>query len=100
MIINLTPHAVVVGERVFPPSGKVARISVSLATVREAEGIPLKRATYGKVVDLPAEQPGTLFIVSSMVRVAEKREDLISPAELVRDEKGNVIGCQSFETNC
>jgi hypothetical protein len=100
MIINLTPHAVNIGSQTFQPSGKAARVAVTLATVGTIDGITLKRGTYGQVTDLPDAQDGTVYIVSALVRTAlPDRKDLASPAELLRDEKGNITGCRSLEIN-
>lgn len=122
MLYNLTPHAVRVfsarGELVaeIPPSGIIARIEklgsyqASLETVSvpdfgdEGEiweyNIPILVSAAAGVTGLPDEQASTRFIVSAMVRVAcPDRSDLVSPADLVRDEAGNVIGCRAFESN-
>ena len=41
--------------------------------------------------------PHIYYIVSQLVKSAlPGREDLLVPAEVVRDEKGNIIGCKSF----
>lgn len=37
------------------------------------------------------------YVVSQLVKSAlPSRKDLLVPAEVVRDEKGNIIGCRSF----
>lgn len=100
MITNLTPHAVTIGATTFPPSGHLARVSVSLADIGERDGIPLVTGKYGEVTGLPDESTGEFFIVSAMVRTAlPDRKDLGSPAKLVRDEKGNITGCEALEVN-
>ena len=121
-IINLTPHTVnifnseCVQIAAFPPSGKVARVSVSttkrgiipigtlediLAGVSSA-GIPVVVGSYGAVTDLPQPEAGTVYIVSALVRTSPEckgRVDVLSPADLVRDASGNIIGCKSLEAN-
>ena len=81
MIVNLTPHAVMVGEGPHAgtwPSSGVARVAT----------LPL-----GPVVGLPAPKRGTLYIVSLIV--AERlpmRGDLRVPGDQLRDAEGRVIG--------
>ena len=99
-IINLTPHAVNLPSGGVPPSGGVARVSVTLADVGEFAGVKLVTGQYGQVTGLPESQAGTLYIVSALVRVAcPNRKDLGSPAGLVRDASGNITGCSSLEVN-
>jgi hypothetical protein len=104
IIINMTPHdIVVVGEnqlRTIPKSGPVARQAALSKDAGEFDGIALTSTAYGPVINLPDYQPDTLLIVSAMVRSAlPNRPDLASPGELVRDEKGNVIGCKNLIVN-
>ena len=53
--------------------------------------------SYGPVTGLPTSEPGVLFIVSQLVaeRLPE-REDLIVPDNMVRGERGVILGCRSF----
>ena len=58
------------------------------------------RTCYGAVVGLPEEQDGVLYIVSGLVRAAlPDRKDLASPAKLVRNDKGEIVGCEALEIN-
>jgi len=106
-IINLTPHAVVVrmedGDRVFEPSGTVARVAVTSTPVGEVDGIPVVAQTYGEIEDLPDPQPGVVYIVSMVVRQAAKeagRTDVVSPdtspAGAIRDEQGRIVAVRGF----
>ena len=122
MLYNLTPHTVrvfsatdeIVAE--IPPSGMVARIEklgsfrndsevVSVQNFGDADeiweyNIPILTASVTDITDLPDEQANVRFIVSAMLRAAcPDRPDLVSPADLVRDESGSVIGCRAFEAN-
>ncbi len=100
-IINLTPHEVVevtTGRR-FPPSGTVARVGVEYLPCEEIDGIPTVNAFYGDVEGLPAPTFEPIFyIVSGMVldALGYRRGDLLAPAELIRDSKGQPIGCKGF----
>ena len=119
-VVNLTPHSVNVVSKdgdiatSFAPSGTIARVSVAetaagVITVpvpAETAGetwsydIPLITSTYGDVTGLPEPIFGTVYIVSAMVRLAvPTRRDVVSPAGLVRDGAGMVIGCRQFERN-
>lgn len=121
-LLNLTPHAV----RIFaadgktelvtvPPSGTVARVSVTRKETGvvpiewDAErllardllaGIPVFVGSYGQVENLPSPVTGTIYIVSAMVRqVVPTRRDVLSPGELVRDDKGQPTGSRGLEAN-
>jgi len=103
-ITNLTPHALnlitATGTVTVAPSGAVARCATTSAPAGEAEGVPLVRTSYGEVVGLPDPSPGTLFVVSALVRAAvPHRADVASPGDLVRDASGNVVGCRNLVIN-
>ena len=95
---NLTPHAVkiVSGETVtvIPPSGVEARVSATDRLVEVVDGIPLFETSFGEVTGLPDAEDGVTLIVSALVvSAAPERTDLRSPAKLIRDFSGAVIGC-------
>lgn len=98
--VNLTPHTVNIqgqGGRDIAPSGAVARCSQSNVLVREIDGIPVTRQTFGKVEGLPAPVEGTFYIVSRMVASAcPNRRDLVIPGPLVRNEQGQPVGCDGL----
>lgn len=108
MIINLTPHKiVVVGEdgtvlAEIAPSGSVARVATSRTEIGSIDGgdgvtIPIYSTAFGAVEGLPAPEAGTIFVVSALVAGAAKgREDVVSPGELVRGADGQPIGCRGF----
>ena len=104
-VVNLTPHTLTIitgsGAVTIPPSGTVARVTVtrdSAGTVTiDGVDVPLSRTTYGAVTDLPDPEPGTLYIVSSLVAAAARdRNDLVVPDALVRDDQGRVIGARGL----
>lgn len=99
-IINLTPHKVVLCGIEYPASGAIARVSMARLEVGQVGKIPLFSTTFGNVVGLPLAEEGKFFIVSAIVRSAvPNRTDVGSPADLVRDSGGNVIGCNSLDVN-
>ncbi len=104
-IVNLTPHSISIldesGEpRVIPPSGNIARVAMGWREVVRENGIQFFRAVKGEVMGLPAPCFDTVFLVSAMVREAvPSRPDVVSPGDLVRDNKGNPIGCKGLVMN-
>lgn len=113
MLVNLTPHEVRIFNEegkwliaAIPPSGAVARVSVErklwryLDTAEASMWIPVMVGSYGPVVGLPDPVPGTVYIVSAMVRQAvPDRVDVLSPGELIRNEAGQPIGCRGLEAS-
>ena len=98
--VNLTPHEVNIGDLDFPASGTVARVVVEHQEIGEHAGVPLLVGSYGEVSNLPEPEEGVLYIVSAAVRTAlPERKDLGSPAHLVRDEEGRIVGCLALEIN-
>jgi hypothetical protein len=116
-IRNLTPHAVVVHEITFAPSGVIARateestyaepIRLSIPDPFGAPAdhitfeVPTSTTEYTGLVDLPAPEPGVYLIVSMVVmQVATDRGrwtgDLLVPGQQVRDSAGRIIGCRSL----
>ena len=98
--VNLTPHEVNIGDQDFAASGTVARVVVEHHEIGDHAGIPLLVGSYGEVSNLPEPVEGVLYIVSAAVRTAlPLRKDLGSPAHLVRDEEGRIVGCLALEIN-
>src|SRR5690606_36682213 len=104
-IVNLTPHALNLvadsGTVTIPPSGTVARVSVtreSVGTVTvEGVTIPLYRSTYGKGTDLPPPSLNRPCVGSAGVAAAARdRGALVIPDELVRDSEGRITGARGL----
>jgi hypothetical protein len=75
--VNLTPHEVRLNDgREFPPSGRVARVSVKY----EPDGPGMYRMVPGEIRGLPDPVPGTTFIVSNVVMQAARRPAVVAPA--------------------
>lgn len=100
--INLTPHEINVvkenGEVVsFPPSIEPARVNQTFSHVETIDGIKMFASKLDKVFCLPKREENAIYIVSAMVKEREmSRYDLVSPGKLIRNDKGQVIGCEGF----
>jgi hypothetical protein len=109
MIVNLTPHDINIianGKTItLKRDGSIARIEEGAASEMNVlwdgtNPIPVYGVEYGKILGLPAPNPGTFYVVSSMIAEAAKalgRKDVLSPYGLVRDEKGVVVGAKGLK---
>lgn len=101
-IVNLTPHSVKITDgQSFEPSGKVARVDAIQEDAGNINGIPIKKQTFGEIIDLPEPQDNTVFIVSAIVLAAAKaqgRTDVVAPdtSNAVRNEQGHIISVPGF----
>ena len=103
MIINLCAHDVteINSGMSFPPSGIVARLERKEEFVGFIDGVPVTRACFGKVKNLPPQKDGVYYIVSKHVADAlPDRNDLLAPGPVVRDKNHFPIGCNGFMTGC
>ena len=77
------------------PSGHHARVSSESIPVERGFGFEVVTNTYGSVTGLPDPSPGRNYIVSGMVLDALQgsRFDVYAPGALLRDEKGQPVGC-------
>jgi hypothetical protein len=75
-------------------------IRLSMKVVRDVplmDGTPTSKTEFGKPEGLPELQEGVFYIVSQLVKSAlPNRADLLVPAEVVRDQSGNIVGCKSL----
>ncbi len=96
-IVNLTPHAVQVGAKSFPPSGNLARCEETWQSETETDGVNfLVGFKYGKT-NLPPADGETLYIVSLPVALAEpNRTDLLIAAGQIRDSDGKIVGAKGL----
>lgn len=107
-LLNLTPHSVTIvtdaGTVEIPPSGEVARVAAEYADAGDlsfdGQTVPVKTQRLGNPSGLPEPEADTMYLVSAMVRQAAPwRADLLSPGELIRDEKGQPTGCRFLVAN-
>lgn len=111
-LINLTPHAVRIGSPAaasIPSSGvascrvsstRIGTIGVTRAST-QFDGIPETIETYGELEGLPPAAPSTIYIVSQIAcragaAMTPARLDLRYPADVQRDERGEVTHCLSL----
>lgn len=58
--------------------------------------VPTVVTTFGES-NLPPQEDGVYWVVSQIVKSAHPdRDDLLVPADLVRDEEGRIIGCRAL----
>lgn len=89
MIQNCTPHPVPITNsrgltKVIPESSRVLRIKHC--------------GTVGFIQNAPPKIKGILYIVSANTRMISKREDFISPADVI-EEGDRVVSCRAFMFN-
>lgn len=113
MVRNLNGHEIVVIDQfsdeivVRLPSEGFARASVK----REHQGFvkvtdkggyaPVSVTSFGAPVDLPDPEPDVFLVVSRVTAEAARAHgrnasDLLIPDNLIRNEKGQPIGCYGF----
>lgn len=97
--VNLTPHPVILAGQILPSAGQ-ARCQEYTAATQAVDGVLLIRRGYTSVEGLPGPKPGTIYIVSMLVRmVLPRRLDLASPGQVERDERGQVTAAHSLVLN-
>lgn len=106
--INCTPHDVVLFDgndravKRWPSATAWARLPEQHNPVRDvliddAVVVPIVDVSYQSgVANLPANQPGTLLIVSRPLAMVVRRNDLVFPLDEVRDKAGRIIGCRAL----
>ena len=104
-LINLTPHPlnIIQGEDSLElpgvPLERAPRVEETIEEIGKIGDFPIRRKSLSKkIIGLPEPEDNTYFIVSSLVAQAAKdRRDLLVPAP-VRNERGQVVGCDGFFT--
>lgn len=113
MLRNFTPHPVNVKTHdgnwisIPPDDAGPARIRYRSMEVTQIEVtdpecgthfVPLVTQQLASIIGLPVERQGDLLIVSRTVAAeADYRQDLVVPADLVRDANGRIVGCHAFD---
>lgn len=101
-IKNFTPHPINICDntgvvvRTIQPEGLV-RLKAETVSAGEIDGVPVSKTVFGQPEGLPEFQEGVFYVVSQLVKSAlPTRTDLLVPAEVVRDQAGNIVGCKSL----
>ena len=96
-ITNLTPHEITLCGQKLPTMG-VARVATATRQVAEINGIPVNQVSFGQVVGLPEARKNTIYIVSKIVAEAVKgqRNDIYIVDKTIRNEQGQIIGCEAL----
>ena len=103
-VINMTPHPITICDdagnilRKIMPCGRWIRLSrITVSAGFDVDGIPVTKTTFGYPIGLPPYEEGVYYVVSQLVKnTLTDRQDLLVPAETVRDERGRIIGCRSL----
>ena len=104
---NLTPHEINIktlcGDVITVKPSGLARCTPSIKvvdgiSVGEHDSITITRVELGEVEGLPDPENGVIFIVSRPVaeRMRGLRTDLMVPGTLIRNEKGQPVGCNGL----
>lgn len=100
----MTPHPITIVDdsnvviKTIPASGNLIRLSTSTVDAGFAvDDIKVTKTVFDSPEGLPDYSLGTFYVVSQLVKNAlPNRSDLLVPAEVVRDNNGNIIGCKSL----
>ena len=102
-ILNYTPHSITLidykGESTEYPSNGVARCEEIKSVVGSAGGYPIYEVKYGNLSGLPEWEDNTVIVVSVIAAQAAKaagRTDCLIVTDVVRNDKGQVIGARGF----
>lgn len=102
VIFNRTPHEVtVLGYNnevleVFPKSEDPIRMETDTVDVGKYDRIPISKTVF-TLDNLEPEREGVYYIVSQLVKAnLPHRNDLLVPAEIIRDDTGKILGCRSL----
>lgn len=101
-VINLTPHDVDICDeygyviKTYKASGMIARISHGWSNIDYIDGVPVVVRKNEQIVNLPAPQKDTIYIVSNIVfDYCTDRMDLYAPVKQVKIN-GRIVGCRAL----
>ena len=92
--VNLTPHPV----NLHLADGQATALAVA-GPDGESMPVPVKVGGRVTAIDppLPDPVPGTVYIVARVVAAqAPERDDLVWPDDLIRGDRGRVVGCRAL----
>lgn len=103
-LINLTGHDLIIRDEEdnttkLQSYGR-ARVESDMALfhTEEYEGVKVDvlRVTEQRITGLPQPEPETYYIVSGIVASAARREDVVAPSRVKREEGGRVVECKAL----
>ena len=106
--VNLTPHKLNIraddGFIVsIPPMGDVARCAtkenaVKKIYIRGFEGHPItvNKTTFGDPSGVPEVEEGKIYLTSTIVKEAARRDDVMAPGKGLRNEDGQVYAASGL----
>lgn len=106
--VNCTPHAINLVDNngnvyaTIEPSGFLPRCEEKRELLKTEKVnkhvVNINKKFFGEVTGLPVEIKNNYYIVSALVAQAckDERSDLLVPDDIVRNDKGQIIGCRSF----
>lgn len=94
--INLTQHAITLGDTVVQPSGHIVQVTMQEEVIGMVGDMPAITRRPDHLGGLPDPEEGKVYVVSSMVldQVPSNRLDVIAPdtgSTAIRNEKGHVL---------
>ena len=100
--VNLTSHDINIVDlngraHTFHSKG-LARLEVISIDSDPIANFGVKSEEEIGIEGLPDPFPNRIYIVSSQVMLSAKRQDVVSPGELIRETGGNVTGCYGFSS--
>lgn len=98
-MINLTPHSITVrlpdgSERVYPPSGTVARVMTFETSAADIDGIKTAYRRTGKVEGLTLPLTGPVLVSGMVLAELTGVDNVYAPdsgSTAIRDDKGQVV---------
>lgn len=114
-VFNMTPHDIVVrlpsGDRfIFPPSGELIKVNVSIDHIGDIAGIPVVRTTYTSPASFPRELQDRLtlpyerppiLLTSSLVAKELRQPYILSPdtgPSSEQDVNRRILSVRRFQT--
>lgn len=106
--VNLTPHELaIIADDGFviriQPTGDVARCATTETPVRkicfkgfEAHPVTVSRTVFGSPSGVPEAEVEKVYLTSTLVKEAMRRDDVLAPGKGVRDEGGKVYAAQGL----
>lgn len=96
-IVNLTPHDIVLCGTTITSSG-IARCETTIKEIGKIDGIKINKKSFGEVTGLPEAKADTIYVVSAIVAqaVSGKRDDVYVVDDTIRNEQGQIIGCNAL----